>query len=103
MGKLNYRKDKHLDLLSKVDNKSLDVLVTIITKDKDGTLRDSEDLTLQDRYKQYNPDHTKYWDLIAADYQYFGGNTVVNATRSEGVLYRILPPKIPTNPVAIVL
>jgi len=87
MGKLNYRKDKHLDFLSKVDNKSLDVLVAIITEDKDGNLRDSEDLTLQDRYKQYSPDHTKYWDLIAADYQYFGGNTLVNKARGEGVLY----------------
>jgi uncharacterized protein YaaW (UPF0174 family) len=87
MGKLNYRKDKHLDLLSKMDNESLDVLVMIITKDKDGKLRDSEDLTLQDRYKQYNPDHSKYWDLIAADYQYFGANTLISAFRRSGVLY----------------
>ena len=29
---LNYRKDKHLDLLSKMDNESLDVLVTIINQ-----------------------------------------------------------------------
>jgi len=87
MGILRYREDKHLDLLSKMDNDSLDVLVTIITKDKNGNLRDSEDLTLQDRYKQYHPDHTKYWDLIAADYQYFGGNTAINWMRGSGVLY----------------
>ncbi len=87
MGKLNYRKDKHLDLLSKMDNESLDVLVAIITKDKDGKLRASEDLTLQDKYKQYNPNHSKYWDLIAADYQYFGGNTLISTFRRSGVLY----------------
>ncbi len=87
MGKLNYREDKHLNLLSKMDKDSLDVLVTIITKDKDGKLRESEDLTLQERYKQYNPDHAKYWDLIAADYQYFGGNTIANKWRGYGVLY----------------
>ena len=33
MGKLNYKKDKHLDLLSKMD--------------KDGESKDSEDLTLK--------------------------------------------------------
>lgn len=87
MGKLNYRKDRHLDFLSKMDNESLDVLVNIITKDKDGKSRDSEDLTLQDRYKEYSPNHKEYWDLIAADYQYFGGNTGANAVRGEGVLY----------------
>ncbi len=87
MGTLTYREDKHLNLLSKMDKDSLDVLVTIITKDKEGKLRESEDLTLQDRYKQYNPEHTKYWDLIAADYQYFGGNTALNWMRGKGVLY----------------
>lgn len=87
MGKLTYREDKHLNLLSKMDNESLDVLVAIIIKDKKGKLRESEDLTLQDRYIQYNPDHSKYWDLIAADYQYFGGNTAVNWIRGYGVLY----------------
>ena len=87
MGKLNYRKDKHLDLLSKMDNGSLEVLVTIITKAKDGKLINSEDLSLQDRYIQYSPDHSRYWDLIAADYQYFGGNTAVNLIRGKGILY----------------
>lgn len=87
MGKLNYREDKHLDLLSKMDNESLDVLVSIVTKDENGKLRDSEDLTLQDRYISHNPDHSKYWDLIAADYQYFGANTFVSAFRRKGVLY----------------
>jgi len=87
MGKLNYRKDKHLEFLSKVDNDSLDILVGIITKDKDGILRYSEDLTLQDEYKMHSPNHSKYWHLIAADYQYFGGNTIANMMRGEGVLY----------------
>ncbi len=87
MGELTYRSDKHLDLLSKMDNESLEVLVTIITKDKNGNPRDSEDLTLQERYKQHYPDHTKYWDLIAADYQYFGGNTLVSVFRGNGILY----------------
>jgi len=87
MGILVYREDKHLDFLSKVDNDSLEVLVNIIIKDKDGYIRVSEDLTLQDRYKKYHPNHKRYWDLIAADYQYFGGNTFTNAWRGKGVCY----------------
>lgn len=87
MGKLNYRKDKHLDFLSKLANELLDVLVNIIIKDKKGNLRDSEDLTLQPEYIMYSPNHSKYWHLIAADYQYFGGNTIVSMIRGKGVLY----------------
>ncbi len=67
MGKLNYKEDENLEFLSKIDNQSLDVLVNIITKDKDGNLRLSEDLTLQDRYIEHAPNHSEYWDLIAAD------------------------------------
>lgn len=87
MVKLNYKEDKYLNFLSKVDNRSLDVLVKILTEDKDGNLRTTEVLTSQERYKKYNPNHSKYWDLIAAEYQYFGGNTIVNGVRQSGVLY----------------
>ncbi len=87
MGELTYRRDKHLDFLENQDNNALEVLMNIIIKDKDGDLRESEDLTLQDRYKKYAPDHSKYWDLIAADYQYFGANTLVSIFRETGVLY----------------
>jgi len=87
MGILRYRDDKHLDFLKKVDNEKLEVLVNIITKDKDGNIRDSEDLTLQYEYKKHYPNHKKYWHLIAADYQYFGANTLVSLFRGKGVLY----------------
>lgn len=52
MGNLVYREDKNLNFLKKIDNEKLDVLINIITKDKEGNLRDSEDLTLQDEYKK---------------------------------------------------
>lgn len=48
MGQLIYRNDKHLNFLNKVENEKLEVLVNIITKDKDGKIRDAEDLTLQE-------------------------------------------------------
>jgi len=89
MGKLVYQEDKHLNFLSSVDNYKLNVLVNIITKDNKGKIRISEDLTLQDAYKKYYPNHRKYWYLIAADYQYFGGNTIVNKFKGKGVLYLV--------------
>jgi len=88
VGKLVYREDCNLSFLSKVDNQKLEVLVNIITKDKKGKIRDSEDLTLQDEYKKFYPNHQKYWNLIVADYQYFGGNTLVSMFRGKGVEYQ---------------
>ena len=65
-------------------------LVFILTKTKDGDLRLTEELTGEERYSQYYPDHSEYWDLIAAELQSFGGNTFMNKIRGEGVLYREL-------------
>lgn len=88
MGKLNYLKDQHLSFLSSCTNEELSPLVNIITHTPDGDLRDSEDLTLQPEYQQHAPNHRRYWKLIAADYQYFGGNTIANAWRGHGVAYK---------------
>jgi uncharacterized protein YaaW (UPF0174 family) len=88
MGNLNYLKDEDLEFLSSCTNDELEVLVNIITKDKDGVLRDSEDLTLQPQYKKHFPNHQAYWKLIAADLQYFGGNTIANSYRGHGVCYQ---------------
>ena len=41
-----------------------------------------------ERYKTHYPNHRIYWDLIAAELQLFGGNTVVNMFRGTGVLYK---------------
>lgn len=84
---LTYKKDKHLDFLSDVDNESLEVLVELLTKDKDGLERVAGELTMEPRYKKHQPNHNEYWDLIAAEYQSFGGNTFVNLVRGGGVSY----------------
>ena len=87
---LAYRIDKDLEFLKGCSSDDLSALVFILTKDKDGVLRLTEELTEEERYKKHYPDHSKYWDLIAAELQFFGGNTLANMIRGEGVLYREL-------------
>ena len=84
-----YRNDPELAFLEKVPSPSLDLLVEILTKDKDGTPRVTEELTMQERYKESHPDHHKYWDLVAGEIQCFGANTFATIARGgKGVLYR---------------
>lgn len=87
---LTYRTDKDLEFLQECSSDDLSVLVSILTKTKDGSLRLTEELTEEARYKQYYPDHSKYWNLIAAELQTFGGNTFMNKVRDGGVPYREL-------------
>lgn len=84
-----YRYDSDLEFLKNCSNEDLDVLVTYLTKDKDGSARLTEELTSSDKYRSYSPNHKMYWELIAAELQCFGGNTFATLFRGgKGVLYR---------------
>ncbi len=84
-----YRQDADLEFLANCDNEDLDVLVTYLTKGKDGDLRFNEDLTAKDIYKKNHPNHKVYWQDIAAELQTWGGNTFANLVRGdEGPLYK---------------
>ncbi len=84
-----YREDRDLEFLNLMNSEDLNDLVYCLTHDKDGTLRLTEELTAQSRYKSYYPDHKKYWDLIAAEIQCFGANTFCTILRGgRGVLYK---------------
>ena len=84
-----YREDKDLEFLGLLKSEDLNDLVYCLTHDKDGTLRFTEELTLSSEYKKYNPDHCKYWELIAAELQCFGANSFVTIFRGgKGVVYR---------------
>jgi uncharacterized protein YaaW (UPF0174 family) len=86
---MEYRHDNDLEFLSQICSEDLEDLVYCITHDKDGNSRLTEELTLSDRYKQHNPDHQKYWDLIAAEIQCFGANTFATLARGgKGVEYK---------------
>lgn len=83
-----YRLDEDLEFLQYLDDKSLDSLVQVLIKDKDGKLRFTENLTNNDLYKIHSPQHSKYWELIGKELQSFGGNTFVNMFRRKGVQYK---------------
>lgn len=83
-----YRLDEDLEFLQYLDDKSLDLLVEVLIKNKDGKLRLTENITSNDLYKINNPQHSKYWELIGEEIQTFGGNTFVNVIRKKGVTYK---------------
>ncbi len=84
-----YRFDKDLEFLGEMSSADLNDLVDILTKDDKGGSRWTGELTGSDAWKAYTPDHSRYWQLIAAELQCFGANTMVTFVRGgKGVLYR---------------
>ena len=84
-----YRIDPDLEFLAKLTSEELKPLVHVLVYDKDNKKRLTEQITSNDKYKQFQPDHSKYWDIIAEEIQRFGGNTFINIVRAgKGVLYR---------------
>ena len=73
--------DRDLDFLKHCTKEELDPLVSILLN------ANTNWLEIDENYKFYKPDHTKYVDAIIADYQTFGGNTVANTFRGYGVPY----------------
>ncbi len=84
-----YRNDPDLEFLSKCSNEDLGVLVDILTKNKEGNSRFTQELTLNEEYKNNFPNHSVYWKLIAAELQCFAASTFATWIRGgEGVLYK---------------
>ena len=83
-----YREDVNLKFLAEMESKELDDLVYCLVYDKDGEKRWSEELSGNDKYKNYYPDHRRYWQEIAAEIQCFGANSFMTILRfGQGVLY----------------
>lgn len=84
-----YRYDGDLEFLGRMKSEELDDLVYCLTHDRDGSVRLTEELTMNELYKQHYPDHEKYWELIAAEIQCFGANTFATILRGgKGVEYK---------------
>ncbi|ELE6493757.1 MULTISPECIES: DUF3944 domain-containing protein [Enterobacteriaceae] len=85
-----YRNDPDLNLLGKCSNEELHLLVSILTTDpRDGDTRWTESLTSTPEYRLLAPDHRRYWQLIAAEFQRYGANTLASLVRlGQGVTYR---------------
>jgi len=76
--------DSDLDVLDNLSNDQLDTLVKVITQKGDWT----EELTTNERYKQFNPNHRMYIPEIKKELSLMGGNTFMNIFRNNGVSYR---------------
>lgn len=84
-----YRYDNDLEFLKTCSADELDILVTLLTRDKDGKARFNESLTKSPKYKLNAPQHNLYWDVIAEEIQRFGANSIVTLfRRGKGVTYR---------------
>lgn len=83
------KEDRDLQFLASCKSKDLKTLVDVMTFDKNGEVRFSEQLTNTDAYLRYYPDRLPMmWQEIANELQRFGGNTLVNVVRKGGVYYR---------------
>jgi len=86
---MEYRYDTDLQFLGSMKSEDLNNLVYCLTHDKDGIPRLTEELTMSSKYKNHNPDHRQYWELIAAEIQCFGSNTFATIFRGgKGVEYK---------------
>ncbi|WP_211777398.1 DUF3944 domain-containing protein [Klebsiella sp. 54] len=85
-----YRNDPDLNLLGQCSNEELQLLVSIlITDPRDGDTRWTESLTSTPEYRLLAPEHRRYWQLIAGEFQRYGANTLVSLIRlGQGVTYR---------------
>ncbi len=83
-----YIPDTDLNFLQSCNQDDLDVLVGYLMKKSPAKSNWSPRLQQNDRFLKYFPDHTKYWNLIAAELQFAGGNTFANMLTGEGVVYR---------------
>jgi uncharacterized protein YaaW (UPF0174 family) len=85
---MTFRDDPDLMFYKDLKNEDLDPLVQIISKSKSQKNRITEKLTSTEEFKKHNPDHHKYWQLVAGEFQRFGANTIMTKfRRGKGVLY----------------
>jgi len=84
-----HRPDPDLDFLRKIRSEDLDPLVRTLSLGPDGRPRATESLTGHALYRAHTPDHRMYWDLVAAEIQRYGANSIATLARGgRGVLYR---------------
>ena len=83
------KEDRDLLFLQQAKNEDLKTLVDIMTHDTDGEIRIAEQLTNTDAYIYCYPYRLDMmWQEIAGELQRFGGNTLANLCRNEGIRYR---------------
>lgn len=88
---MNYRADVDLAFLQYCENSELKILAQYLSHDKTGAPRLTSELENHPDFTIHEgqPDqYVKAWKLIAAELQHFGGDTILNLTRGNGILYK---------------
>lgn len=86
---LRYRPDDDLDFLQLCEDKELALLSEVLTgPENDRNL--TGELYEHERFKTCNGAYSKIWDLIAAELQTFGADSLASMLRGKGVPYREL-------------
>ncbi|ADU85569.1 YaaW family protein [Helicobacter pylori] len=83
-----YRYDSDLEFLKQLSSNDLKDLFDVLVYDEYGETRNTEELTVSTEYKRYGRDYAKYPMRIAEELQCYGGNSLMNFFRNEGVLYK---------------
>ena len=84
-----YLEDPDLAFLPECSNEDLKTFADLLVYDKDDKPRITEELSKTRTYKEFYPKEMKQiCKEIIHEFQLFGGDTVANALRGHGILYR---------------
>jgi uncharacterized protein YaaW (UPF0174 family) len=79
---MKYRPDPDLDFLRACKSEDLNMLVYVLTTNKDGQQRSIVQLPNHPLYKQHAPNHASYWEAIAGEIQRYGSNPLAALARA---------------------
>jgi len=88
---IKYRQDDDLTFIQYCSEDDIRKLAFYLMNDKDGEKRIASEIADDESFKLLHgqPDKwRKSWKLVAGELQHFGGDSIVNLLRREGVLYK---------------
>ena len=90
---VNYLNDSDLDFLQHCSEEQLANFARLLTHNEKGKTRLSSVLMRNELFKSMegHPErHRRNWQLIAGEFQHFGGDSIANKLRGHGKLYRAI-------------
>ena len=85
---IKYRVDHDLEFLATCSNEDIEVLVKYLTIDKDNNQRMTQELLSDPDFIACGRNYAQAWKSIAGEIQLFGGDSVSNTIRRNGVPYK---------------
>lgn len=86
---MKYRPDEDLEFLKQIESRKLNYLGSILLYDYVGKSRTTAfDESFELLHVDEDKRDVKNWQIFATEIQYFGGNTLVNRVRRNGVYYK---------------